>query len=921
MQKVIQKRILFMVGGLFFIFPWIIFRLYCIQILNYDYYQNKAVSHLDKYYDAPPIRGRINDRNGVTLAETKIDYEIRFQLHPLRKDGIIQETPSMQNLSKVLNVGIDEIKSICSKENQKQTRRIRRKLNRHKYLFSLDLREFSSFDNYKLPLVLLQKFKQKKISLPPQFSLEIVKKNWEWILKKPNSEKRSDLYLVTRETKGEKSDKQELKVYACAKGKEARKMRRGLEANYYRQLYPLFEGIPKEIAIVLSTDKYKWKFIPSQFLFKIDDEHKSWLNRREIPPIIYQVFSQENFQEKFSYKLSRDVLVRIKGKNQWLMEDRRYHNQYAITRLQDKLHITYQANTKRVDQYKGFSIYKGISRDYPKKTLASHILGNMGEINREEYIQREKDYRMTDLVGRSGIEKVFENKLRGARGSIVDLRDSQMQFSDPPTDGMDLYLTIDSELQETAELALDESIKRASSAVGGGAVFIDIKTGEILVLATSPRYDNNRYRADYNHLIQLPEKPLENRAIYNGNPAPPGSIFKVITSLAVLEEKVASPSQVVYCRGYLHNPRAFRCTHHHSFINLKDSITQSCNIYFYKVGEALGESRLHQWGEWFGFGKRVGISLPGESKGFLPSAAWKRKAFNEGWNKGNSRMLAIGQLLEATPLQVARAMALVANEGAVPAVKLVKGFHSPNYQKEGSVLFTLQELRDVPSLLRSFQQEHKPVMTYLRKNFSSGLQQDILAYQGGSPSLSMQHNLVKELNFLLQNKYIYHKDIFHGMVFDSEIKALLQKKLSWKELISLNRLLLEVIFPFQIVHKRLVAQNPTMITPALTNNSDPLQQIPIHPGHLELIRQGMIGVVHSEKGTARNIRKLLPQGLIIASKTGTSQVRGKPDHAWFAGFAPAYRPQYAFAVYVEHGGYGGSVAAPVAAKVLQKLFE
>jgi len=501
----------------------------------------------------------------------------------------------------------------------------------------------------------------------------------------------------------------------------------------------------KEIARLLEPDQELAQKRPRKYKRKKTDYEKDWFGRKFlIVTKLPHSFAQEIFCENAHWECDES-----------------------------------KANIQEL--YPGFCLTYSIAREYPEKTVACQLLGAIGPIPDSQRISliEKYDYRSNDEVGLEGIEKLLEHELRGKRGYLVNSQ--QGQFVEKAMDGLDVELTIDAHAQKLAEEALDEMIQQ-SQAKGGAAVVISVETGEILVLASSPRYDINQRRYKYNELLHDPQEPLLNRAIALRHTTPPGSVFKVAVALYALEAGIINKHDLFECRGFMYDRGKFRCTHHHGKVNVVQAIEGSCNVFFYHVGEKMGWQNLMQCAKYFGFGSKSGIGFVEESAGRLPPKG----------TPGEDRMFAIGQRLEATPLQIARSMAMIARRGSMPQLQIVRRYLVPAKLDES----TLE-----PSKL-----------------------------------ISQFGNSLWQCKFSEEN---------------------------W-----------------------------------------------------DLVMEGMRRVTAGHDGTAQNVGKLIGD-IEIASKTGTSQVSGRKDHGWFAGFAPFRNPQYAFVVYIEHGGYGGQCAGPVAAKILK----
>ena len=449
-------------------------------------------------------------------------------------------------------------------------------------------------------------------------------------------------------------------------------------------------------------------------------------------------------------------------------------------------------------------------RDYPYATLGAHLIGYLNEVNETDLTNASDPgiYRPGDRIGRSGLERRYENLLRGARGFrrlVVDARGRALEGTRPqslevdmlkkPVPGHDLQLTIDMQLME----AFDRAFRQHPS---GAAVVVDIHTGAVRALYSKPVYDPNEMSSGlstkrYEELTADPFRPLIDKTIYETYF--PGSTFKIITALAALEDSVVDPMQRVECMGSIKIGRQkFRCTHRHEWVDLYESIVQSCNVYFWQLAEEVGLERINRYAEAFGFAERSGIGVNSEAKGFLATRDWYKEHYGA-FRPGYTLNTAIGQgNTRVTVLQLAMAYAAIANGGTLYVPQVVQNVKAP----DGSLSETFQ-----PQVRR---------------------------------------------------------------------------------------------------------------------------EVGVSPEHLELLRRALTDVVNDETGTAYRARTR--EGPLIAGKTGTAQVVSRKSrsgesssawyldrsHGWFAGFAPADDPQVAFAVLVEHGGYGGASAAPIASMVMQE---
>jgi penicillin-binding protein 2 len=434
-------------------------------------------------------------------------------------------------------------------------------------------------------------------------------------------------------------------------------------------------------------------------------------------------------------------------------------------------------------------------RHYPYAGLASHQLGYIGKVTPAQRKQLQADLGL--LIGQCGLEKVYDKYLCGIAGRrMIQVNASGRKVKDlgilEPRPGSDLYLTIDLDVQKAAEDGLGER--------AGAVVAIDPNSGEVLALASHPTYDPNLFPRgiapkDWVRLMNDSSHPLYNRAIQSVYP--PGSTFKVIVSLAGLESGVIKPKDTVTCRGSLKSGKhTFRCWKRggHGAVSFHRALVESCDVYFYTMGERIGWDRIADFARRLGFGNLTGIPLPDEKPGLIPTTEWKKKRTGVAWYPGDTYINSIGQgFVLVSPIQAAQMIGAVANGGY---------FYRPTVLKK----------------------------TRNREN-------------GRTETFSPER--------------------LNKVVFD--------------------------------------------------------------PAALEEVRKALLGVTSESGGTAHGAATPMTT---VAGKTGTAQViaqkvagrklSGKTqDHAWFIAYAPFDKPKIAVAVLVEHGGHGGSAAAPIAKKVIE----
>jgi penicillin-binding protein 2 len=423
--------------------------------------------------------------------------------------------------------------------------------------------------------------------------------------------------------------------------------------------------------------------------------------------------------------------------------------------------------------FTGVDIASRLVRNYPYSDLAAHVVGYVSRINEAE---------MKTLP-------------------LSEYRAINTFNTVPPVSGANLHLTLDIDLQKTAYDALE--------GYNGAVVALDVTTGGVLVFSSRPGFNPNPFVVGidydaYQNLQSSENQPLYNRALRGLYP--PGSTMKPFVALAGLEYNAVGFEQKHYCPGFYQLPNVphkYRDWKHggHGWVGMSDAITESCDVYFYSLASVLGIDNMHHFLQQFGFGEKSGIDLVGEKTGLLPSREWKKQQKNQNWYPGETLITGIGQgYLQVTPIQLARATAILANGG---------------------------------------------------KN----------------------------------------------------------------------------ITPFLV--SKIVSPSQTQ------DNVQPIEKtIPLKSSNIAHITDAMINVIHDSHGTAKNIGKHISYQ--IAGKTGTAQVFNIKqearynenaidfklrDHALFIAFAPADNPKIAIAVVVENGGHGGSVAAPIADKVIQQYLE
>ncbi|MGQ4660397.1 penicillin-binding protein 2 [Lysobacter sp. F6437] len=450
-------------------------------------------------------------------------------------------------------------------------------------------------------------------------------------------------------------------------------------------------------------------------------------------------------------------------------------------------------------RYPGVEVVSYLNRRYLYGSLFAHVIGYVGRVDAGDVEEMGEDIANFSHTGKTGLERSYEQALRGKIGferveTNVDGRPLGVVGRVPATPGADLRLSIDLDLQRAIVAAFGDA--------DGSAVAIDPKTGQVLAMVSKPSYDANLFvngisHKDYNALLNDPSRPLYNRNVLGGGP--PGSTVKPMVGLAGLDSGLRDADDKTLSTGEFFIPgqrRGYRDSHRggHGWVDLRQSIAQSVNTYYYKLAMDMGIESFAKYMHRYGFGEKTGIDLLGENTGVVPSRDYKRSISTEPFYPGETVIAGIGQgYWIATALQLVRATAAIANRGDMHELRLVDarrdGYREP-----------------------------------------------------------------------------------------------------WHEL-------------------------PATASTLISDN----------PGHLRAVHEGMVMTVNGPRGTARAIGVGAPY--TVAGKTGTAQRSSRkgnishdphslPYHlrhtALFVGYAPAEDPTIAVAVVVEHGGYGGSAAAPVA---------
>ena len=456
------------------------------------------------------------------------------------------------------------------------------------------------------------------------------------------------------------------------------------------------------LAIVNTLTKYE-KYKPDSFPIEVNPyrytlEGEALANWQEshgitIGKTAEQVFNE--FKEKYDVKNSNLEDVRKIIGLRYEIAKTGYTSTKSY-RLADNISREAVAEfCERSGEFPGINIVVEPKRQYTSGTVASHILGYSGKITQKEYEGNEDRYDINDIIGKTGIEYVFENYLKGKNGTKqidmgVDGTSSGEYVTQEAIAGSNIVLTIDANLQKIVENALAANIQKIASggfgktydAQAGSAVVMNVKTGEILAMASYPDYDPSLFvdgisSENWNNYNNNPNNPLVNKAMQVSYA--PGSTFKMVSAIAALESGVVSPTEKINDTGvYKLGNRTWNCWYYtdyhtgHGWQDVAGAIKNSCNYYFYEVGNRMGIDNLVKFAKYFGLGNKTGVELRSEAKGVLASVQAK-EAIGETWVSGDMLNAVIGQgLNEFTPLQMAKYISILANGGNKVDVSVIK---------------------------------------------------------------------------------------------------------------------------------------------------------------------------------------------------------------------------------------------------------
>lgn len=451
---------------------------------------------------------------------------------------------------------------------------------------------------------------------------------------------------------------------------------------------------------LLSTngDQYVDNFLininPYSFKLETDESQKKWKKANGIDENATAEEAFNYFKNKYEIKTENVEDARKIMAIRYEISYNGYSSTKSIKIAENVSELSVHQLYEQNSEFPGVTISESSVRSYPLGSTASHIIGRIGKIEESELKGNENTYDQNDIIGKSGIEYVFEKYLKGTDGvkqidMDVDGTITDEYISQEAVAGSDVILTIDSKLQAITEQALKDNINKIASggfsyqydADAGAAVVLNVKTGEVIAMASYPDYDPSAFingidSQTWDYYINGTTKPLENKAISMNYS--PGSTFKMVTALAGLESGAITPTEKINDTGvypYAHNPVCWYYTSYHTGhgrLNVSQAIQHSCNYFFYEVGRRIGIDTLADYAYYLGLGHKTGIELNGEANGNLASSQ-RAVEENRSWYLGETLSAAIGQSYNTfTPLQMAKYVAMIANGGKKIDVTIVK---------------------------------------------------------------------------------------------------------------------------------------------------------------------------------------------------------------------------------------------------------
>lgn len=460
--------------------------------------------------------------------------------------------------------------------------------------------------------------------------------------------------------------------------------------------------------IIQVLEKYGVKYPDSlpitiePFAFKLEgDNLTAWKKTQNIDENATAEEAFFTMKEKYKINKEDNNETRKIMAIRYEIAQKGYSSTKAITIASDIPREAVAEFSESSEKYPGINIIAEPEREYPKGSLASHILGYASKIGEEEYKAKKDTYDQNDLIGKTGIEYVFEEYLRGKKGvkqidMAVDGTITAEYTAEEAVAGSDIVLTIDANLQQVTENAIAANLEKirsggfgkAYNAISESCVVMNVKTGEILAMASYPNYDPSDFvggisTENWNKYINDESKPLVNKAIQTSYS--PGSIFKMVTAIAGLESGVINANTKINDTGvytkYEKYGTKMNCWYYtdyhrgHGWLDVAGAIEKSCNYFFYETADRMGIDVLVKYAKYFGLGTKTGVELQDETSGVLANKESKAKLHpNESaWGPGDTLNAAIGQGdNEFSPVQMAKYISMLANGGKQIDVSIIK---------------------------------------------------------------------------------------------------------------------------------------------------------------------------------------------------------------------------------------------------------
>ena len=485
------------------------------------------------------------------------------------------------------------------------------------------------------------------------------------------------------------------------------------------------------------VDNFLIDFNPYRFKLEEEESQKKWKKANNINEDATAEEAFNYFKNKYDITSDNVEDIRKILAIRYEISYKGYSSTKSIEIASNISRQSLEQIKERNAEFSGVEVVETPVRVYPLKTTASHILGRIGRIESSELEGNEDIYNQNDIIGKSGIEYVFEKYLKGTDGvkqidMNVDGTITDEYVSKEAVSGSDVILTIDSKLQAVTEQALADNINKIANhgfsqennpADAGAAVVLNVKTGEVIAMASYPDYDPSSFvngidTNTWNYYINGDTKPLENKAIsamYS-----PGSTYKMVTALAGLETGTITPKTKINDTGVFRKYNSsWKCWNRygHGYLNVSQAIEHSCNYFFYDLGDRLGIDNLAKYSYYLGLGHKTGIELKGEIDGVLASNEIAKQE-NRVWNPGETISAAIGQSYNTfTPLQMAKYVAMIANRGKNLDVTIVKSIINP----DGSEV-SRDEYESYVNEKLGLQQENVEEMSFKEENIEAILE-------------------------------------------------------------------------------------------------------------------------------------------------------------------------------------------------------